>query len=248
MGSIPITRSTFSSHAVILPGMNMDPRFFRIAAMASLLSAVTTLLLIFLPDLFAPATDFEARMARVHEGAYVLRSWVYLLHPFAVFTAALGVALATWKRAPVLAIAGLAGFALWAFNEAGQQTMTLFAFDRWRAAWDTADETLRAAIRVNTLMYDGIWDGMYMLLLIGFAIGNACLGTALLTGEGLARIVGAFMLAACALTVLLFLGQIGIAPLPDAALDWAYPAIQPLGRALMGVWLWRIAGRVEPRV
>jgi hypothetical protein len=29
--------------------MNADPRFFRVAALASLLSALTTLLLIFLP-------------------------------------------------------------------------------------------------------------------------------------------------------------------------------------------------------
>jgi hypothetical protein len=228
--------------------MNVDTRFFRFAAVASLISAVTTLLLIFLPDLFAPAESFEQRMARVHEGAYVLRSWVYLLHPFAVFIAALGVALAVGRRAPLLAVAGACGFMLWAFNEAGQQTLTLFAFDRWRMAWDGADETLRAAIRVNTLMYDGIWDGMYMLLLIGFAIGNACLGTALVAGGGLARVAGGFMLAACVLTILLFLGQIGFALLPEAVLDWAYPLIQPLGRALIGVWLWRIAGPGAPRV
>jgi hypothetical protein len=228
--------------------MNLDPRFYRVAALASLLSAVTTLLLIFLPELFPPAPDFAARMARVHDGAYQLRAWVYLLHPFLVFAAALGVALAVGRRAPALAIAGLAGFTLWAFNEAGQQTLTLFAFDRWRVAWADADETLRAAIRVNALVYDGIWDAMYMLLLIGFAIGNACLGWALLAGEGLARTAGAFMVAACLLTVFLFLGQIGVTLLPDALLEWAYPAIQPLGRVVIGVWLWRVAGTGSSRV
>jgi hypothetical protein len=221
--------------------MTIDPRFFRVAAVCSLLSAVTTLMLIFLPELFAPAPDFAARIARVHEDAYQLRSWAYLLHPFLVFTAALGVALAVHQRAPVLAIAALAGFTLWAFNEAGQQTLTLFAFDRWRVAWDSADESLRTAIRVNTLMYDGIWDGMYMLLLIGFAIGNTCLGAALLGGEGLARVIGAFMLGACVLTVLLFAGELGLTLLPRPVLDWSYPAIQPLGRALIGLWLWRVA-------
>jgi hypothetical protein len=228
--------------------MNADPRFFRVAALASLLSALTTLLLIFLPNLFEPAPDFEARMARIQEGAYVLRSWVYLLHPFLVFTAALGVALAVGKQAPVFAIAGMAGFTLWAFNEAGQQTLTLFAFDRWRVAWTGANETLREAIRVNALMYDGIWDAMYMLLLIGFAIGNACLGLALIAGGRLARAAGGFMLAACVLTVLLFLGQIGVTLLPQPVLDWAYPAIQPLGRLLIGVWLWRVAGGGLSRV
>jgi hypothetical protein len=221
--------------------MNIDPRFFRAAAVCSLLSSVTTLLLIFLPEWFAPAPDFAARMARVHESAYQVRAWVYLLHPFLVFTAALGIALALRQRSPVLAIAGIAGMLLWAINEAGQQGLTLFAFDRWRLAWDGADAVTREAIRINTLLYDGIWDGMYMVLLIGFAIGNACLGSALLAAGGLARVAGGFMLAACALTVALFLNQLNLLVLPAALLDWSYPAIQPLGRALIGVWLWRIA-------
>jgi hypothetical protein len=228
--------------------MNIDPRFLRVAAVCAFMSAITTLLLIFLPELFAPAPDFEARMARVYENPYRLRAWVYLLHPFFVFTAALGVALVVGPRAPILAVVGVLGFMLWAFNEAGQQTLTLFAFDRWRLAWSGADEAMRTAIRINAQMYDGIWDGMYMLLLVGFAIGNACLGSAMIGNEGLSRVVGSFMLAACALTAMLFLGQIGIATLPDGLLEWAYPAIQPLGRALTGVWLWRIAGRGPPRV
>lgn len=228
--------------------MTIDPRFFRVAAVCSLLSSVTTLLLIFLPGPFAAAPDFAARMAQVHDCGYVLRAWAYLLHPFLVFTAALGVALAVARRTPMLAMAGMAAFALWAFNEAGQQTLTLFAFDRWRLAWESADETLRAAIRINAIMYEGIWDGMYMLLLIGFAIGNACLGAALTGGDRLGRVIGGFMFAACALTVLLFVGQLGVVLLPGAVLDWAYPAIQPLGRALIGVWLWRIAGSGVARV
>jgi hypothetical protein len=219
----------------------MNPRFFRVAATCSMLSAVTTLLLIFLPDLFSPVQDFEGRMGRVHEAAYQLRAWVYLVHPFLAFTAASGLALAVWHRAPVLALAGMSGFALWAFTEAGQQTLTLFAFDRWRAAWDTADEATRHVIRTNTAFYDGLWDAMYMLLLIGFAIGNACLGWALTGVAGLARWLGGFLWAASLLTAVLFLGELGVKLLPEPVVTWAYPAIQPLGRALFGVWLWRCA-------
>jgi hypothetical protein len=228
--------------------MNIDPRFLRVAAGCAVVSAITTLLLILLPELFVPAPDFEARMARVYEWPYITRAWVYLLHPFVVFVAALAVALVVGRRAPVLALTGALGFTLWAFNEAGQQTLTLFAFDRWRMAWAGADEAAQAAIRINAQMYDGLWDGMYMLLLVGFAIGNACLGAAMIGIAGFTRVVGGFMLAACALTVALFLGQLGVVLLPDPVLSWAYPAIQPLGRALTGIWLWRIAGRASPRV
>jgi hypothetical protein len=221
--------------------MTVDPRFYRIAAVCSFISVATTLCLIFLPDLLLPAPDFAARMGRIHEAPYLIRAWMYLLHPFLVFTAVLGVALAIHRRAPVLAIAGMAGFMLWACNEAGQQTLTLFAFDRWRLGWETADEAARAALRINAVMYDGIWDAMYMLLLIGFAIGNACLGAALVPVQGLTRLMGGFLFAACALTVLLFINELGLALLPPSVLEWLYPIIQPSGRALVGVWLWRCA-------
>ena len=233
-----MSRGKFAANGVYV---NPDPRFFRVAAVCSVLSAVTTLLLIFLPQWFLPVQGFEDRMARIDESAYQVRSWVYLLHPFLVFAAALGLALAVWRRAPVLAIGALAGFALWAFTEAGQQTMTLFAFDRWRAAWATADAATRKTIQINAAMYDGLWDGMYMLLLIGFAIGNACLGAALWKNGGLQRAVSGFLWAACALTVALFIGELGLQVVPEVALRWAYPALQPLGRTLTGIWLWHHA-------
>lgn len=213
--------------------------FLRVAAIASWLSVVTTLLLIFLPELFAAGQGFEARMARVHEPAYILRAWAYLLHPFLVLTAALGMMFVIRERSPVLALIGILGFTWWAFVEASQQTLTLFAFDQWRLAYDTADEAARAALRINVIMYDGLWNGMYALLLIAFAIGNACFGASLVTQPGLARVVAGFLFAACLLTVCLLANEMGLPLLPGELLDGSYPAIQPLGRLLIGVWLWR---------
>jgi hypothetical protein len=223
--------------------MMLDARFIRIAAICSMLSAVTTLMLIFLPELYAPVAGFDGRMARVHDPAYRLRAWAYLVHPFLVLTAALAIAHQVRRFAPALALLGTLGFVLWAFTEAGQATLTLFAFDEWRVAYAAADEAARAAIRIQTGMYDGIWDAMYALLLVGFALGNLFLGSSLVRRTGLARVVGVFLLAACALTVMLFVGELGLAP-PEPLARFGYPAIQPLGRALIGVWLWRISTRM----
>jgi hypothetical protein len=219
-------------------GIMIDPRFYRVAAIASFASVVTTLGLIFLPAFFAPGEGFAARMARVHDPVYQLRGWTYLIHPFLVTTVALAVALALRGRGFVLATCGFLGFLLWGFTEAGQQTLTLFAFDPWREAYATADEATQAAIRLRTDIYDGLWNAMYVLLLLGFAIGNLCYGIVMVRGKELTRIVGLFFLAACALTVALLVGELGF-PMPDPLAFWSYPAIQPLGRALIGVWLWR---------
>jgi hypothetical protein len=160
--------------------------------------------------------------------------------------AALGIAMRIRRLASAAAVVGLISFSLWAFTEAGQQTLTLFAFDKWRAAYFTADELMRAQIRTNTLLYDGIWDAMYFLLLIGFALANSCFGAALVTQRGLTRIVGGFLLAASALTLALMAQELRWFVLPEPLASWSYPAIQPLGRLLIGVWLWRVADETKP--
>lgn len=226
--------------------MTLTPAFYRTAAICSAVSAVTTTLLIFLPFFFVPLDAFETRMNRVHEPAYVLRSWTYLVHPFLVLMAGMAIAMRIRRIAPAAALIGLTAFILWAFNEALQQTLTLFAFDKWRFAYNAADETTRAQIRTNTMMYDGLWDAMYFLLLIGFAIANLCLGIALTRLRGLARVVGCFLLAACALTLALIFGELRWPTVPESITKWAYPAIQPAGRFLIGLWLWRAADESAP--
>jgi hypothetical protein len=220
--------------------------FYRAAALCSALSAITTLCLIFLPSFYIPVQTFDERMARVHDPAYVLRSWVYLLHPFLVLMAALGIAMRIRRVASAAAMIGLLGFCLWAFTEAGQQTLTLFAFDKWRAAYATADELTRATIRANTAVYDGLWDAMYFLLLLGFTIWNLSFGLVLARGRGLTRVVGYFLIAACVLTLTIISAELKGPALPEPLSNWAYPAIQPLGRLLIGLWLWRAANESEP--
>lgn len=226
--------------------MHFSSTFYRTAAICSMLSAFTTLLLIFLPRLFAPIDGFDDRMARVHEPAYIVRSWAYLVHPLLVFAAAMGVGLRIRRVHSAAALIGLVGFAVWSYTEAAQQTLTLFAFDEWRDAYATADEVTRAQIQSHTVLYDGMWDAMYFLLLIGFAIGNLSFGLALVRHPGFTRVVAMFLFAAVFLTAANMLAELGWS-LPSEVLgSWSYAAIQPLGRVLIGVWLWRVADESRP--
>ncbi|MCQ4164341.1 hypothetical protein [Tahibacter harae] len=224
--------------------VTFSPTFYRFAAICSVLSAFTTLGLIFLPQWFSGGADFDSRMARVDDPVAQLRAWIYLLHPFLVAAAAVAVAVRLRWTAPGLALFGVLGFLLWAGTEAGQQALSLVAFDRWRHAWLLADEGARSALRVQIGVYDGLWDAMYFLLLIGFCIGNTCYAAVLLRRRGLSRIVGGFYLAAALLTLQIFTVELGAPGLPEPLAGWIYPAIQPLGRTLIGLWLW---GRADER-
>ena len=217
--------------------------------MASFASAVTTLCLIFLPDLYMPADGFAGRMQRVTDPVYQLRAWIYLIHPFLVFTAMLGIAAACWRAAPGLALAGILAMGLWAATEAGQQTLTLFAFDDWRRAWLAGDATVRATMELRAALYDGLWDAAYGLLLIGFLIGHCLFAVTLFRrGDTLSRVVSLFLTLAALLTLAILIVEVGGPNLLAPFGRWAYPAIQPLGRILIGMWLWRVAQQVEPRL
>jgi hypothetical protein len=221
--------------------MQFSVRFYRFAAVCSFLTVITTLLLIFLPEWYAIGEGFEARMARINHPAYQIRSWVYLLHPFLTWTAALGIALRIRRSAPSLALLGIAGFSLWAITEAGQQALTLMVFDDWRAAYLAGDEAVRASMPVLTQVYDGLWDGMYFLLLLGFLAGCTMYGLALWRGRKFTRVLSVFYFAAAALTITYLSSELNGPALPEALGFWLYPSIQPLGRVLIGVWLWKHA-------
>jgi hypothetical protein len=58
-----------------------SPRFYRVAAICSFISAATTLCLIFLPRLYPRAASFEQNIALIENPIYTLRLWIYLFHP-----------------------------------------------------------------------------------------------------------------------------------------------------------------------
>jgi hypothetical protein len=224
--------------------------FYRVAGAASLLSAATTLVLIFGPDFYALVPDgIEGRMQRVADPAYQVRAWTYFVHPFLVFAACAGLALACRRAAPALALFGLTAMGLWALTEAAQQALTLFAFDDWRRAWLAGDAAVHASIEVRAAIYDGLWEAAYSLLLFGIIIGSALFATILLRlPDRLSRALGALFALAALQSIFIQSGELGGPVLPESIAFWVYPATQPLARILLGLWLLRVARSSEPRV
>ena len=232
--------------------MHFTPGFYRLAAICSFASAITTLGLIFLPGWFPPADDFAARMARVNDPLYRLYAWVYFVHPFLVLVAALGVSLRLRREAASLVIPGLLAFLLWGVTEAAQQALTLMAFNPWRLAYLAGDPAVRTTMELRMAIYDGLWNAMYFLLLTGFFIANLLYAVALWRRRGFSRVVGAFYAGAAALTLQIIIVEVGGRQLvPDSIDFWLYPLIQPLARTLIGVWVWvhrdENGGWVPPR-
>ncbi len=230
------------STAVIIDTAGFPPVFFRLAGIASLLSALTTLGLILLPLWAAPGGGFEARMARVHDPALSLRAWLQLAHPPLCAFAAIAVALRLRHRAPALCLIGALAFLGWAAVETVQQCLSMFAFDVWREAYLAGDPAVRESMPLRAAIHDGLWNALYVLVLMLFLPACALYALAFARGGGIERALAIGYAAAATLTLALLAMEFGLPPLPEPLLFWSYLAIQPAARALLGVWLWREAG------
>ena len=104
------------------------------------------------------------------------------------------------------------------------------AFNPWRLAWLAGDPVVRATMELRTAMYDGVWNAMYFLLIIGFFIANTLYSVAMWRGRGLTRVVGIFYAAAALLTLQIIVVEMGGGQLlPDAISFWA-PPFDPASR------------------
>ena len=220
----------------------MTSTSYRVAAVAAFLSAVTTVLLWLLPRLYASPEGFD-EMLQLHQNpAYMARLWVNFVHVFLALLAYTVAAMLLWRRSPVLAGFGLICFLLWGFAELIGVSTNLFAVNyAWRAQFASAPPELQAQLKVLLLGFPVVWDALFFLLLCGFLVGTFCFGWAATAGKGLERWVGVLFLSAVPLTLAIMLGGYTSITIFDGVVSSVYPALQPVSRALLGLWLWREA-------
>ncbi len=217
-----------------------SPNFFRAVGICSVLSALTTLGLIFLPRAYPAPDGLEAEVALRLNGFYQARSLVYYVHPFLVLTAAWGVVARKFRESAGAVTTGFLFFGFWGFAEALQQALSLVALNlNWREGYArAADPVTREMFRTHLLGFEAVWDSLYLLLLTGFAVAHLLYGFATWSGSGLERVVSCGFFLGAGLTLLILSVNFGGLALPRGLTAWLYPTIQPLFRVLLGVWLW----------
>lgn len=168
------------------------------------------------------------------------RWWVNFIHIFFALTSYCALAAALWRRHQMLAAIGLLWFVLWGFTELLGVTINIWAVNlSWRAGFAVADASSREILRANLQGFSAIWDAMFFLLLVAFLLGTVFFGLAAARGKGLERLVGVLLLLAAPLTLGILIGGYTSITWVKPVTDWVYPVLQPISRALMGLWLWQ---------
>lgn len=220
-------------------------KFLKVAAVCSVLGAITTALLIFLP--IAQATSFESQVILYSDSLYTGRLWVFFFHPQFNLLATLGLGVLLYKKTPGLVISGVLFMMIWAVTEAAQQAFIIDAVNQiWRTTYaDTEDETLKQVLKTNLIGSYGFQDSMYFLLLYCFGVGSILMGLALCKSDKWGRWIGFtflfFGVLSLASFVRYYAGVSMLSEMIDACYAWIYTWLQPLARLCVGIWLWKAA-------
>jgi hypothetical protein len=202
--------------------MNLTPRFFRFGALCVLLTVVTTLIVHWVPDLWANVTTFEQRLELRLNQIYIARHWAVILHCLLVVVSMFALGVTKLRAAPALVTFGFLSYVFFAFTEILRTSLSLFAMNRsWRAGYMAAtDEDTRDALRATIGAFPGINDALFFIFFLGFTLGTLCYGIPGLIDT--------------------FSGQ----PLLGRYFEWVGYYFLPLARLFVGVWFWKNADRL----
>ena len=215
--------------------------FIRLTAICSLLGALTTALLLFLPNPAAP--DFESQVLLSKNGMYMAKLWILFLHPQVNLLASFGIAFLLFRKYPLQIVVGTLFLTLWAFSEMTQQGLLIDALNQiWRPGYLGAEEeTNRETFRVLIEGAKGLSDSKYFLVIYGFGLGSLLFGLAFVQENGMAKWIGWALLFIGILSLSSFARYYLEVSLLNVPVNWSYkyiyPYLQPLVRIAIGIWI-----------
>ncbi len=228
----------------ILPE-RVSPAFIKVASICAILTALSTVAVHWLPDLWSNATTFESQIQLRHNAIYMGRLWVVLIHCVLVVISMAAIPILLSGTSRVIGIFGFGSYVLFAFVEMLRTSLFIFAVNRaWRTGYETsADEMQRRAFRSALDTFGGVNDALFFLFFLAFTAGLFCYGIALLSNSGTDRGVAYLFLLWGILNLPGLIGALLANESLGAYFDWVGRYFQPIARLLIGLWLWNIAKR-----
>ncbi|MEQ9306390.1 MAG: hypothetical protein RJQ14_20935 [Marinoscillum sp.] len=151
---------------------NNHKPFLIFAGICSLLGAITTSLLIFLPNPIA--SDFESQVLLFENKLYLTKLWILFIHPQVNIIASLGIAYLLFQRFPLQMIVGSLFLMIWAYTEMSQQSLLIDTLNQiWRPNYVNAENEMTKSMYKSLInAASGISDSKYFLVIYGVGLGS----------------------------------------------------------------------------
>ena len=221
--------------------------FIKVASICALLTALTTLAVHWLPELWKDAATFEAQLQLRHNAIYMGRSWVVLVHCVFVVVSMAAIPLLLTGTARLVAMFGFGSYVMFAFVEMLRTSISIFAINRtWRSGYETTSDELRRVTFRNAIdLFSGVNDALFFLFILAFTMGLFCYGFALLPTNGIDQRIGLLFLLWGLLSLPPLIGTIVGNEALAAPFGWVGLYFLPLARLLIGIWLWTVSTRLR---
>ena len=218
----------------------MKSFFFKLAAVFALLSAITTLGVHLIPNLYT-ANNFEEQVALKDNKIYLFRLAVVIIHIFFVLFSMWAILVAKKKEQLHWLGIGFCGYFLFAISEWFRISQALFLINRvWRQQYSiTTDPLEKTILKMEINSWPGINNALFFTLIMGFFIGVLFYGIAFLSSpkSRLEKILGYLFIIWSLTSFAGVLGETNIVNVPIP--EWVSWTFQPLVRIVICVWLWR---------
>ena len=223
----------------------VSPAFVKVASICAILTALTTIVVHWVPDLWANATTFESRLQLRHNPIYMGRFWIVLVHCALVVISMAAIPMLLNGSARLIAMFGFGSYVMFAFVEMLRTSLAIFAVNRsWRAGYETSsDDIQRQTFRDALDAFAGVNDTLFFLFLAAFTVGLFCYGSALVWRSGVDQAVGFLFLLWGVLNLPDLVSAIAENEALGKGFDWVGRYFQPAARLLIGAWLWSVSTR-----
>lgn len=236
----------------MVPGVTSDvlpervsPAFIKVASICAIVTALTTIAVHWLPDLWSSATTFESRIQLRHNAIYMGRLWIVLIHCVLVVISMAAIPMLLGSTSRLIAMFGFGSYMMFAFVEILRTSLSIFAVNRaWRAGYETSgDDMQRQTFRDALETFGGVNDTLFFLFFAAFTVGVFSYGFALLLKSGIDQGVGLLFLLWGVLNLPDLVGAIAGNEALGKGFDWVGRYFQPAVRLLLGLWLWNASSR-----
>jgi hypothetical protein len=220
----------------------MSAKFTKIAAICTLLTALTTVCIHWLPGAWSDVTTFEQRAELRNNTTYLAYLWIAIVHCFLVVISMYAIKLYREKATPALVSLGFVAFVGFAFTELLRTSINIFAVNRgWRAGYAGAtDEAARETFREAITVLGGVNDAFFFIFFTCFTLGTLCYGLSLARSSGWSQKIGWMMILWAALNIPGLINTVTGGDHFGSLFSWVGPYFQPLARAAIGVWMWNL--------
>jgi hypothetical protein len=216
--------------------------YLKFSAFCALITVFTT---IAIHTIHVPAANFEESLLLYKNRSYLLLNWVILFHCLMVLFSMLGMALVIEKHSRALAVLGFLFFSLFVFSEWERTINNLWHINGLRRKYAiTTDENTLQFIRFEIQHRLSQSNVYFLLFTMGFSLGNACNGIAIIKNKGVDRYLGTGLLIWFGCTSCAFIYDFVPAQWLGTMVDACNKYYQPVIRLAIAYWLFQKAKQV----